>query len=790
MRWATAILMTAAMLAIAPGAIASELYVDDDAPEGGDGLTWATAHRQLQDALAAAAASGGAVTEIRIGQGTYLPDRGAERAPGDRDEAFGLMNGVAVRGGYAGIGATDPDARDIAAFETILSGDILGNDGAEFANSDENSYQVVVAVDVDDTAWLEGVTVSGARADGPHHGASPESKDQGGAVNVYFSQPRLVDCTFRDNWQLNHGTVNDHGDTTLIRCTFRDNHSESFGGGLYSHLHAATQVIDCTFINNTTPVDGGGAYNKGSRHVVYTGCHFEGNQAARGAALYGKENSLTTLAGCTFTDNVAPKGGAIYGDFADATLVDCTFTGNVASGEGGGGIWFERGVQSLTACMFVENVAFHGGGLYNKLSVTTVTGCSFIGNTANDGGGVWNEGEPISFTDCTFTGNVGETGGGLYNEDSNAIIVGCDFTNNTAAGGDGGGGVTNAFESNALVVDCAFTGNTSVGGLFNGGGAMANYIGLPTIRDCTFTRNTTLFGGGAMYNELFDAGELPTVVDCSFHGNTAGDGGAVQNFRSSPWFMNCVFVGNEANGEFSGFGGAIDNWFQSFPTFTNCTFTANTAIEGGGLSSRDSSDPLITNSVVWGNPGGEIVVGPFGSSYVVRHSSVLGGIDGPGNIDGDPVFVEVPTPGADGDWGTEDDDYGDLRLGIGSTCVDAGSNGDVPRDGYDLDTDDDLFERTPRDLAGAPRFADVAASANTGCGAPAIVDMGAYEQVGASAAIRVGDLDANGVVGSSDLLTLIGAWGACGEACCPADIDRNGVVEFADLLRQIAAWGS
>ncbi len=37
------------------------LYVDDDAPLNGDGLSWDTAFRFLQDALADAAASGGAV---------------------------------------------------------------------------------------------------------------------------------------------------------------------------------------------------------------------------------------------------------------------------------------------------------------------------------------------------------------------------------------------------------------------------------------------------------------------------------------------------------------------------------------------------------------------------------------------------------------------------------------------------------------------------------------------------------------------------------------------------------
>ncbi|MHC4385102.1 MAG: hypothetical protein ACYS0J_20045, partial [Planctomycetota bacterium] len=53
------------------------LYVDDDAPAAGDGLTWSTACRFLQDALAGA----GAGTEIRVAQGTYQPDR-SEASPG------------------------------------------------------------------------------------------------------------------------------------------------------------------------------------------------------------------------------------------------------------------------------------------------------------------------------------------------------------------------------------------------------------------------------------------------------------------------------------------------------------------------------------------------------------------------------------------------------------------------------------------------------------------------------------------------------------------------------------
>ncbi len=88
------------------------LYVDDDAPPAGDGVGWGTAYRFLADALADA--SGGGIGEIRVGQGTYQPDRD-ELNPGGtgvRFATFQLLNGVALMGGYAGFGAKDPDDRD------------------------------------------------------------------------------------------------------------------------------------------------------------------------------------------------------------------------------------------------------------------------------------------------------------------------------------------------------------------------------------------------------------------------------------------------------------------------------------------------------------------------------------------------------------------------------------------------------------------------------------------------------------------------------------------------------
>lgn len=62
---------------------------------------------------------------------------------GNRKEAFPLKDNIAIRGGYAGLGEPDPDARNIEAYETILSGDLNGDAGPYSANNSENSFHVV-----------------------------------------------------------------------------------------------------------------------------------------------------------------------------------------------------------------------------------------------------------------------------------------------------------------------------------------------------------------------------------------------------------------------------------------------------------------------------------------------------------------------------------------------------------------------------------------------------------------------------------------------------------------------
>jgi hypothetical protein len=71
---------------------------------------------------------------------------------------------------------------------------------------------------------------------------------------------------------------------------------------------------------------------------------------------------------------------------------------------------------------------------------------------------------------------------------------------------------------------------------------------------------------------------------------------------------------------------------------------------------------------------------------------------------------------------------------VGSPCIDAGDNRQVPKDKADINEDDDLDERLPLDLAGNMRFVNDPVTADTGIADfplyHAIIDMGAYENAG------------------------------------------------------------
>ena len=728
-------------LSVAGASAGTFLYVDDDAPSGGNGQSWATAFRCLQDALGAAA-SMTAPVELHLAQGEYRPDL-SDAAPGgtrDRSAAFQMRSGVTILGGFAGRTAGDlANQRDIEKYPSILSGDLNRDDGPNFVNSGENTYQIVVAVNVDDTAVLDGVIVRGARADGPAFGPAPDSREQGGAVNIYFASPRLVDCIFENNWMLNHGAVNDHGDTTLINCTFRNNYSQGFGAGLYIHNHSSTQAIGCRFLNNATPHEGGGAYTRSSGNP-------DGGHGGHDAAA--ERHLPARLIDCYFEGNSAERGAGFYNATGSAShTMNCTFVQNVASSLGGGLYCADQTVPTIEGCVFVGNSAFTGGGIYAKDALPTIHDCDFELNSAefgDGGGGAWLENSPGEVFGCNFRDNRGFNGAGLYNGGEHCPVVrNCLFLRNLAIN-DNGGGMSNVTCA-PLIENCQFIENqatTNSDNPFVVGGGLASYLGSPVVIGCYFRGNSAILGGGGMYQES-NAADPPRVVNCIFEDNVGGDGGGLYNLRTTTEISGCSFRNNFADGAFAtGEGAAIYNSFDCQVLIENCTVAANAADRGAGFSQYLSS-ARIRNSIFWSNAGGELA-SDDPAALSVTNSIVQGGWPGASAtvLDVDPRMADLAG--------------GDLRLLPGSPAIDFG--------------DPDFVWADPEvgDLDGNPRIANC------------LVDLGAYEFTQPT---HRGDVDLDGEFSMADIGPFIDAilGGGSAAARCRADANGDGVVSVGDI---------
>jgi len=151
----------------------------------------------------------------------------------------------------------------------------------------------------------------------------------------------------------------------------------------------------------------------------------------------------------------------------------------------------------------------------------------------------------------------------------------------------------------------------------------------------------------------------------------------------------------------------LDDIEQDEGYVINSTFVANQANDsGGGIAVLGAGGLEVYNATLFGNEAShhsEIIV-LHGESPIIRRSLVGGGFSAGAEIlDADPLFVRPPNPGPDGSWGTDDDDYGDLRLLQDSPAIDFGLSLFLPADVWDLDDDGDTTEPLPIDLNGDAR---------------------------------------------------------------------------------------
>ena len=309
-------------------------------------------------------------------------------------------------------------------------------------------------------------------------------------------------------------------------------------------------------------------------------------------------------------------------------------------------------------------------------------------------------------------------------------IIDCQGTQENPHRGFDFDGETAAAILDGFTITNGSTPNGAILDEFNGAGILIR-SGSPTIMNCVITNNWAGCWGGAICCSWSGQGS-PTIINCTISDNFCDDdGGAIFSLDSNPTIINSLIVNNEARV----LGGAISDFGAGTVTIINTTITGNIAPTGAGIF---GSTVNMTNSIVWGNHGTQEISG----AATVTYSDVRGGFPGEGNLNVLPGFVDAAN--------------GDYHLLADSPLIDAADPAFVP-DAGQVDADGD-----PRLVAAA-------------------VDIGADEFR------RPADVDADGAVGITDFLAVLGAWGTC--SGCLEDIDNDGIVGITDFLAVLADWG-
>jgi len=340
------------------------IYVDAKAIRANDGTSWADAYNYLQDALSISSYD----DEVLVAEGIYKPDQGQSIISGDRNASFIIINGVILKGGYAGFSKVDPNERNVNAYKTILSGD-LNNDDPNLIDPEDllthpqridNSYHVVRASMADVNTIMDGFVISGGNTASWKGGGfecsycvatisncifSRNAADSGGAIDSFQNNAlgdslKIVNCTFTSNFALSlGGAINNEQSGLLVKeCSFEKNCTDFLGGALCNYASYITLERCCVEAN--TAVQGGGIANYSSglimRNCVVAGNKAKGNDSDEGlgAGVLNSNNNPSFfnvhIDNCTFTGNVAQHvGGAIFNDsVSDSNLTNSILWGD------------------------------------------------------------------------------------------------------------------------------------------------------------------------------------------------------------------------------------------------------------------------------------------------------------------------------------------------------------------------------------------------------------------------------------------------------------------------------
>jgi predicted outer membrane repeat protein len=588
----------------------------------GDGLSWDNASADLSEMLAVS----GIGDEIWVAAGTYTPGNGISRY-----ESFVLPSGVKLYGGFAG-NEMSLNERNPEINITVLSGDI----GKEDSLYDNTKH--IITIDNNFYNIVDGFKIR----------------------NSYCTASFLIT-----------EPVSISGSYTFLPAVFGETGFFSITG----EVQKAEPIGACDTINN---LDGKIAFIQRGNCTFVSKVLTAQNAGAIAAIIFDNVEGPIPLMGGTDSNIVIP---AVAISMADGVIIlnelnaGNTVTTTIETGQYGGGIYIGNSNVLINNCTFQENSAKYGSAIYAYNSSLDVTNCQFSQNSANYST-IFHYECLVSINQCVFTGNNSESGAAIYcSTNSSTKVKRCLFESNTAL--YDAGAIYN-YLGELAVDSCSFIENKS-----NFGGAIrsSGNLALTSINYCYFIDNNVTGGGAGLIlskgmtklNRCFIFRNIAQSPDSSL-----GSAGAIQIQDSAQVeITNSVFSDNQAGGKTDDGGGAIMIYSSGKLMINNSTIVNNSAASvGGAISIYDSSGYVsIINSILWNNISFKDsadciynIDGILEINYTdIQDENMLAGT---GNINAEPLFVNINSPrGVDGIGMTSDDG---LMLQPGSPAIGSG----------------------------------------------------------------------------------------------------------------------
>lgn len=321
----------------------AEKYVKTAASGSGDGSSWANASSDLQAMINAAAVG----ESVWVAAGTYKPashPTGCYDCNLPQDYTF-QMRDVKLYGGFPATGNPTFADRDVNVHETILSGDLNGDDmitgtgnSVNFVNYTDNAFHVVLSIDETDNALLDGFTITGGNA----------YLDVYGAVYV---EGQTVYQTEGGGLYANNSNL------AVSNCKFIFNKAQ-YGGGI-SNRKATLTVSSSVLKQNFASVEGGGVCSTLAVKLVLKNCLISYNRSNSWAAAISSNRTEAEIRECIISENSCLNDGVVRCSQKPSSIVNTVVYGNQVSGSKIFDLFMTN--AKIANCTITKNQMFYDG---------------------------------------------------------------------------------------------------------------------------------------------------------------------------------------------------------------------------------------------------------------------------------------------------------------------------------------------------------------------------------------------------------------------------------------------